>query len=73
MIEIKTISQEAEDSRQKIVITVDSKSRDLVDTYICSVEMLTQAFCAHLHTLPADTIASIVALMEPKLLPLTEN
>ncbi|EJM24305.1 hypothetical protein PMI22_00716, partial [Pseudomonas sp. GM21] len=61
-IEIETTSQDPEGSRHKIVITVDAKSRDLVDAYLCSVDMLTQAFCAHLHPLPADTIASIVAL-----------
>jgi hypothetical protein len=66
VVEIETPFQETEGSGHKIVITVDAKSRDLVDTYVCSVEMLTQAFLAHLHPLPADTISSIVSLMVPK-------
>lgn len=66
VIEIETTSQDTEGSRHKIVITVDAKSRDMVDAYVCSVDMLTQAFRAHLHPLPADTISSIFALMAPK-------
>jgi hypothetical protein len=66
VIEIEATPQDAEGSRYQIVITVDAKSQEMVDAYVCSVDKLTQAFCARLHPLPADTIASIVALMVPK-------
>ena len=66
LVEIEIRSQETDGSGHKIVITVDAKSRDIVDAYFCSVEMLTQAFRAHLHPLPADTISAIVSLMIPK-------
>jgi len=66
VIEIEILSQETDDSRHKIVITVNAKSRDMVDAYVCSVEMLTQAFRAHMNSLPADTTSSIVSLMVPK-------
>lgn len=66
VVEIETPFQETEGSRHKIVITVDAKSRDLIDAYVCSLEMLTQAFFAQMHPLPADTISSIVSLVVPK-------
>ncbi len=66
VVENGTRTQETEDCRYKIVITVDAKSRDMVDAYVCSVEMLTKAFRAYMHPLPADTISSIASLMVPK-------
>jgi hypothetical protein len=66
VIEIEATPQDAEGFRYKIVITVEAKSQEMVDAYVCSVDKLTQAFCARLPPLPADTIASIVALMVPK-------
>ena len=66
VIEIEILSQETDDSIHKIVITVNSKSRDMVDAYVCSVEMLTQAFRSHMPPLPADTISSTVSLIVPK-------
>jgi len=66
VVEIEAPSQETQGSRQKIVITVDAESRDIIDAYVCSIEMLTQAFLAHMHPLPADTISSIVSLLVPK-------
>lgn len=66
VVEIETPFQQTEGSGHKIVITVDAKSRDVVDAYVCSVEMLTQAFLTHMHPLPTDTISSIVSLMVPK-------
>ena len=60
VIEIETTSQDPEGSRHKIVITVDAKSRELVDAYLCSVDMLTQAFCAQLHpSLPIQLLPSL--------------
>lgn len=49
VVEIETPFQQTEGSGHKIVITVDAKSRDVVDAYVCSVEMLTQAFLTHMH------------------------
>ncbi|TPG75875.1 hypothetical protein EAH78_20270 [Pseudomonas arsenicoxydans] len=66
VIEVEATPQDAEGSRHKIVITVNAKSQEMVDAYLRSVDMLTQAFRAHLHPLPADTISTIVALMVPK-------
>ncbi|MFJ7282502.1 hypothetical protein [Pseudomonas sp. NPDC099000] len=66
VVEIETPTQQTEGFGHKIVITVDAKSQDLIDAYVRSVEMLTQAFFAQMHPLPADTISSIVSLMVPK-------
>jgi hypothetical protein len=66
VVEIETATPETEGSGHKIVITVDAKSQDLIDAYVCSVKMLTQAFFAQTHPLPADTISSIVSLIVPK-------
>lgn len=66
VIEIGTPSTDTEDARHKIVITVDSNSPDLIDAFVHSLEMFTQAFLAQMHPVPADTIASVVALIVPK-------
>lgn len=66
VIEIETSTQRTEGSEHKIVITVDAKSQDLIDAYVCSVEMFTQAFFAQMQPPPADTISYIVSLLIPK-------
>ncbi|TFY85526.1 hypothetical protein DYL61_29420 [Pseudomonas nabeulensis] len=64
--EIETPSQGTVGVGYKIVLTVDASSQELVDAYVCSLEMLSQVFLAHLQPLPADTISSIASLMIPQ-------
>lgn len=53
-------------SDHKVVITVEVKSQAMADAYLDSVELLTQAFCAQMAPIPAETISSIVSMIVPK-------
>lgn len=66
VVEIATPTEETDGLRHKIVITVNAKSADVVDAFVSSLEVFTQAFSVQMHPLPAETIASIVSLTVPK-------
>ena len=53
-------------SNNQVVITVEVKSKVMADAYVDSVDMLTRAFHAQTHPIPAETISSIVSLIVPK-------